>query len=940
MGDSKRVLFISSYTESFDSVPHQIQGIKEILNSTDVVLDIEYMDTKRINTKENIDFFYTHMKYKLGYVEPYDAIIVGDDNALQFAVDCQDELFPQLPIIFFGINDKDRALAAGKNSKITGIIEETYLKDNIELALKFNPKAHRIVAIVDNTYTGIGDINQFMANKSYFPDKTFEIINSSEYTFDEIAKMIEALDNDSILLYLSMYSDKEGTYITISEAAEFLHTHAKIPVYRATIGGVGKGIIGGKMVSFVESGRMAAEMVLQVLNGTPVEELAVITKSPSYYVLDYKLLQKYNIDMDLVPPGTTFINKKVSFYEQYKQLVWTISLIITLLSLFSIALVIDNIKRRAVEKALKESNDQLTQTYEELYITEEELREQYATIQENANKIRVLNEKYELSISSTNSAVWEVNLATKEVYFSDNIKDIIHITIDKSDNIRTILNKVLSFKSIILLCKEYKRYRNGDVSELNLQLPILTQDKSTKWMMIRGKASHELNNSEILHGILLDNTKMMEQEIYIQHLAHHDYLTDLPNRSCFMKRLQEKIEISDPLSIIMIDIDNFKSINDTLGHVYGDVVLKEIAVRLSTLSNQKIFVSRFGGDEFLIMISDKINQLNVEVYIQQIKELVKKPFCIDRKEHYFEFSMGISRYPEDSNDMHQLIMNADTAMYQVKRNGKNGYAFYHDSMLESIQKHADIEILLRQALKEDHFYLLYQPRVEVQTGEIIGFEALLRIRNQQIPAGTFIKIAEESNLILEIGRKVAHEAIKQIADWSRKGFPSKILSINFSTKQLKDEEYLQFLKNSFEEYQVDPCWLEIEITESLLLDETSDTIDFLHRLREMGIKIAMDDFGTGYSSINYLTYLPVDHVKLDKSLIDKFLKLNHQQVIHSIIALVHSLNLSITAEGIEEREQYEQLKESDCDYIQGYYFSKPLEIEKADEIYNKNLLSL
>ncbi|MDD3174160.1 MAG: ABC transporter substrate binding protein, partial [Herbinix sp.] len=841
---------------------------------------------------------------------------------------------------FLGINDIHRAETAGEDPNITGIIEKISIKENIELALKFNPEASRIIAFVDNTYTGIGDKKQFLQSEALFPDLKFETINSSDYTFDELAAKIRTIGDDSILLYLNMYTDKNGDYYTLSETSKLFKQNAKVPVYRATVGGLGNGILGGKMFSFEESGKMAANMVLQVFHGTPIQDIDIITDSPNYYVMDYQVLKQFNLNMHLIPDNTIFINKKPSFYEQYKHLVWTVIIIISMLSLFILLLVVDNIKRRTIQKALKDSHDSLTQTNEELTATEEELRDQYVKMQEHSAKLDLLNERYELSASCTNSAAWELNVSTKIIYFSDNIQSIVGYKLEASGDVNDFLNKIFDEDVKSQVFDEFYKYKHEEKNEINIQVPIKTPDNNIKWIMFRGKGVHT-SSGEItqLHGIVLDVTKMKEQELFIEHLAHYDYLTDLPNRLCFIDKLMDELELGKPLAIIMLDIDNFKEINDTLGHAYGDMLLKDISNRLTNLTDDKLFISRFGGDEFLILISDVIDRTKIEKYINSIQNTMKQPFIIGFREHYIGFSIGISQFPADSDNLHQLIMNADTAMYQVKHKGKNNYQFYNEGMQEALKERANIETILRKALKEDGFYLLYQPIVNVMSGEIRGFEALLRLKDHPIPPNIFIPIAESSDIILEIGRKVTEEAIAQIARWRDKGFPPKTISINFSSKQIKDYNYIEFLQSTLKAYCVEPIYLVIEITESILLDETSNTIDFLNNLRNLGLSIVMDDFGTGYSSINYLTYIPVDHIKLDKSLSDKFLKLNNTEVMNSIISLAHSLNLTITAEGVEEHNQYERLKEGGCDFIQGYYFSKPLEIDKANEIYNKNLLS-
>lgn len=815
--DSKKsVLYISSYNENLESVPEQISGIKSILEPEEIHLDIEYMDMNRFRTEENEKLFYNILEYKLSNLDPYDAIIVGDDAALQFAMKYQEQLFKDIPVIFLGINNIDTAVVASRNKYFTGIIESTDLEENIKIARKFNPEATKVIAIVDNTLPGLGNKEQFYLTRNNIRDIEYGHINASDYTFEELEGILENIENDTILLYLSMYVDRTGAYIDIKDAVKMLKEHTHIPVYRAEVGGVGAGILGGKMVSYSESGRIAAKMVMEYLNGKPIESISMITKSPNSYVFDYNIIKKYDIDEKLIPADAIIINQKTSFYEENKQLVITTLLIIGLLIIFSVILSFDNIKRRIIEKALKESHDQLSDANEELSATEEELRAQYQTIQEHLEKIEILNHKNEF-------------------------------------------------------------------------------------------------------------------------LAYHDYLTNLPNRMSFIHKLQSELEANHRGAILILDLDNFKGINDTLGHVYGDMVLKEVADRLSSLVSQKVFLSRIGGDEFVILLSED-DKNEIIKYIELIREQFQKSFILKNKENYIQFSIGICRFPEDCSDANQLIMNADTAMYKAKLSGKDNYVFYHDEMKEELRKKSEIEGILRQAFREDGFLLHYQPQVDVNTGEIASFEALLRLKNFNISPGVFIGVAEEIGLIVDIGRWVTKEVINQLVRWREQGYPLKTVSLNYSNRQLRDVDYIPFLNNLLVSNGLDPEYIEIEITESSLLEESLQTLEFLDRLKELGVKIALDDFGIGYSSINYLSYIPANKVKLDKSLSDKFLGVHNSSVIDSIIALAHGLELEITAEGIEEYDQFLRLKEAGCDYIQGYLFSRPVGVDEIEKVYGTNLI--
>ncbi|MCT4606914.1 MAG: EAL domain-containing protein [Marinisporobacter sp.] len=423
-----------------------------------------------------------------------------------------------------------------------------------------------------------------------------------------------------------------------------------------------------------------------------------------------------------------------------------------------------------------------------------------------------------------------------------------------------------------------------------------------------------------------------------EYLAHNDPLTNLPNRRSFFEKVNNVTKNCQSGAVVLIDLDNFKEINDSLGHIYGDKVLKKVAQALRDIQDEKMFISRFGGDEFLLLIEDEPDIGAIENYAKKIIGLFKNKWMIEEDEIYISASLGITRYPFDSHRVNQLIMNADMAMYDVKEQGKNNYKFFNEKMTKKLKEQIQIEKFLREAIEEEQFKLVYQPQIATVTGKITGFEALLRLKNYFISPAVFIEIAEENGMIIQMGRWVTKEAIDQIARWKEKGLSLKPIAINFSAKQLNDMDYVAFLERVLKERQVDAKYIEIEITESIFLDQKEETIVFLNQLKNLGVKIALDDFGTGYSSLSYLTFLPVDKIKLDKSLCDKFLEIEHIAVMDNIISLAHSLNLEVVAEGVEEIEQYKRLRVAKCNYIQGYLFSKPLENFEAEKVYEDNFL--
>lgn len=427
-----------------------------------------------------------------------------------------------------------------------------------------------------------------------------------------------------------------------------------------------------------------------------------------------------------------------------------------------------------------------------------------------------------------------------------------------------------------------------------------------------------------------------KQRQYIDFLAYHDPLTNLPNRRKFIENLNMALSNNRIGAVIFLDLDNFKRINETMGHVYGDKVLLGVARCLEGIVTKDVFISRFSGDEFLIMVQSDGDIESIRQFIDDLINIFDGPIFIEGSNIEIAFSIGVSIFPYDSTNVDQLIMNADTALYEVKNAGKNGYKFFDISMTEHLMKKSNIELQIKEAIENDGFKIVYQPQVSLINGEISAYEALLRFKNHLISPAEFIPVAEDNGSIIKIGRIVTEKVIQQLENWQLKGYPLRAVSINFSALQLYDNGYLDFLQETLSKHNVDAKYIEIEIIESIFLDNKELALAFLTELRSYGIKTSIDDFGTGYSSLSYLTFLPLDKIKLDRSLNIKFLEIENIKVMDSIISLAHSLNLEVVAEGIETYNQFRRLKVGHCDYIQGYYFSRPLEVEDVEKNYHVN----
>lgn len=514
----KRVLFISSYSYAWELVQLQIEGIRAGLGD-DVILDYEFMDTKRVNTEESLELFYEGLAYRLSMVEPYDAVILGDDAALRFAMEHQEELFPGIPMVFEGVNDEKLAMEAVENPMIAGVLERLSVEKNIELGLKINPKAKRVVAILDDTITGEAERKRYYQCAEQYPQLEFDEINVSQSRNFSIRYALGSLPKETILIYIVMTEDIEGRRYTDKQAIDLITECSTVPALRMVDGGIGSGLLGGNVVSMYKSGEIAARIATEIMKGAPVSGFELVTDSLQTYRVDALVMEKFGIRMSVLPKETEIINKKTSFFERNKEAIVPFSILVAALLVVVGWALFDNLKRR-------------------------------------------------------------------------------HLMVE------------------------------------------------------------------------LEGTKKI-----MESASQHDFLTGIPNRSKFMSDIERLVGEKKPCTVIMIDIDDFKKINDTLGHTAGDEALKQVASRLKDMGSPLLTPYRFAGDEFILILESNQYKI-VEKTAYQCRQVFTSPFILDGKKAKVCGSIGIASYPKDSEDVEQLIICADDAMYQVKKNGKNDFAFY------------------------------------------------------------------------------------------------------------------------------------------------------------------------------------------------------------------------------------------------------------------------
>lgn len=589
--------------------------------------------------------------------------------------------------------------------------------------------------------------------------------------------------------------------------------------------------------------------------------------------------------------------------------------------------------------------DELTGAYEEveskndiLVATEEELRQNYEQLAQSQAALEVAQERYANALHGSRDVVWEWAYDTNHFFVSELWYELTGLTTYSPDIILVAFEELADEENRELILNAFKEHWKTHSPLLTFTFSYLTPENKTIYFLVRANTHWNASGKPVkTSGIMVDITFEKEINDKIHDLAFNSQITSLPNRHAYMMKLKSFIEAENSqyskLTVFQMDIDNFMRVNDALGHSIGNELLMAVANRLKSACNHRMCVFHLSADEFAFILADISEENEIIKLIKPIYQLLNEPFIINNKSIYISMSTGISVYPNDTDTVDKLIQNADTAMFAAKRSGKSNYVFYTNILSESVQNKLSTEELLRRAIKDKLLAMHYQPQYAVKDQQLHSFEALMRLTKEDktsISPAHFIPIAEEYGLIVELGEWALIEVCKTIKELLHSGYDFEHISVNVSSIQLQHPDFVATVSRITQLYDIKPQYLELEVTESVLLSVVSEHNNTLSTLRNMGYKIALDDFGTGYSSFSYLRTMPLSTLKIDKTFIDDLAdSKKDQELVRQMIELSHELGINVIAEGVETKEQYLILKEKGCDFIQGYYFSKPLDIEKT-----------
>lgn len=795
-----RVLFISSYSPGFMTFSDQVDGMEGAFKRQNVSLDIEFMDSKRIDTQESVALFDANLSYKLSQLKPYDLVLVADDNALRYMMEVHDTLFDDVPVVFFGINDSETAIEAAQDEWFTGVVEAVSTGDTILTAARLNPAATRVVALTDGTTTGQADLDTFYGQQEVAPWLEYDALDLSELTFDAFNSALGELSNQDIVLLLSLYTDKTGMRITFWEGLDMVFEHTDQPVYHIYSHGIGEGLAGGRVISHFEQGRLAGEMALELLHGGAVSDFPLVLESPNAYLFDEKVLLEAGYPVQLLPQSATLVNRETRSLTDH----WPYFLAGTVVIILQTSII------QYLRLTIRRKN----QMHEELTLSKHSL--------ESINR--------------------QLNRANREL-------------------------------------------------------------------------THAFNEVE-------------EQNQQIHDLIYLDELTGLSNRFAIMELIEDWIDASDspePFTVMFLDVDNFKLINDTFGHDIGDEVIRVTGSKLRQLQDRGFRIGRFGGDEFILAVKGEPDEEELITIVEGIKRSFAQEIEVAEKCFYLTVSLGIVRYPQHGNTKKELIKRADLALYEAKNAGKNRFVLFDDSLNHELEWKIELQSAIRDAMNRQAFELKYQPIVRASDGKIESFEALIRWQCEKIgrvPAFDLICNAEEMGMIAELGDWIVREAFGFARRLNEGREDPVVVAINLSGIQLRIKGFADHVAELARSTGVEPEWIIFEMTETILIQSVFNGDENLWRLKELGFGLSLDDFGTGYSSLRYLKDFPVKAIKIDREFVEHIAESDYEsQLIDAMIEIAGFRSLSVVAEGVETQLQSRILRDSGCDAMQGYLFS-------------------
>ena len=724
-----------------------------------------------------------------------------------------------------------------------------------------------------------------------------------------------------------------------------LRNRLEINDYRAytDLGDAMNDLVAGKIDVIFENQQLMDYLVIsQNFKGAVIPQVTALFPREHAYAVSRnrpELVEYMNARIEQLKDAGVFEELYVKFFlthsDTYEKTQRRKSLILLAGAIFGLAVfaAATKIYTNHLKRRIEANYNQLMAAHEELTATEEELRVQYEQLAIKQDELEASEERYKMVAEGANDGLLDWNVVSDTGYLSQKLASRLgHAAGEIGDFSRQWEDWIHPADRDAAL-KKLRSYRLGFAEHCDDEFRIVLPDGQEMWVLLKGKiVRNEAGKMTRLAGSLTDITERKAYEANIYNLAYYDSLTRLPNRALLGETLKNFAAVpkgSDKkTAVFLIGLDNFKGINDALGHDIGDLVLEQAGEKIRRCVDPQCFVARFGNDEYVVLAPDLPDMGKVVAVADSIRSLFGRIWQAGGWEVFVSASIGITIIPDHGTDIQKIMKNADAALFAAKEAGKGIYRIFQEEMLKKLQAKMELEQSLRRALEQREFVLHYQPYFDAVTGEILGTEALIRWfcpGKGLIAPGRFIPAAEEAGLIPAIDAWVLAEAVRQNKAWQERGLKPIPVSVNIAENQLRTSRFVREVREILATTGLDPAFLTLEITESSVMNSVEHNADKLRELQELGVKIALDDFGTGYSSLSYLQELPLNIVKIDKSFVDSITKEHNEQlIIEEIISIAHKLKLEVVAEGVETQSQREYLVAQQCDKLQGFLLAKPL----------------
>ncbi|MCD8522429.1 MAG: EAL domain-containing protein [Saccharospirillaceae bacterium] len=888
-----QVLLLLSYEPLFPVAERIVTGVQQTLNNhaqQPITLHVEFMDSDLRATPAYLKAYAQLLRAKQQQGERYDLVIVAGDGALKLIAAEGRDVLGQAPVVFVGVSDSELIRRLQNQGGYTGVYDALPVYEFMSLMRYLYPDSRPLHVISDGLPRSAGRMLQLQQAADSL-NQQLVVHSLATLSWQQLADELSAL-NDEPLLLLSAYLDVHQQVKALRESNHFISSHSASPVWSLTASGIGDGLFGGVVSDLQHSAELAAGMALRILSGESPDRITINWQTETLTLIDAELAARAGFDRSHFPPGTHFINDRPGFWQRYRNLiVLSLSVIIFFSSVGFF--IWSEIRRR------KFSDQQL-----------DERTELIKNILDSIPDIIFYKDHHGIYIFCNKQFV---NLMGKDpVGYSD-----YEVFDHETANFFRAKDKEAVARKHVNINEEWVHGADGGVMLLETQkTPIY--DKYGRYIGV--------------FGLSRDITELKKAQQNLEHIAHHDVLTGLPNRLSLNKKLEYALNMArrggEMLAVIFLDLDRFKDINDTIGHDIGDLLLKDVAHRLHNNVRDSDICARLGGDEFVVVLSRIDDENRIQEKCDQLLQVISQPYKLQGHLLSVFASAGISIYPQHGSSVDELIRNADAALHKAKELGRNRSFHYLRELTDSIHSRMSLEQDLRSALEAHHFILAYQPQFRIGESVPRRVEALLRwphpVRGMISPHN-FIPLAETSGLIVELGYWVIRSACQQFLFWRQQGLMLDKISVNVSPIQI-NSRFASVVAEIIQYLDFDPRWLELEVTEGLMMSGTTEVSQQISELRAMGVDFAIDDFGTGYSSLSKIKSMPVTVLKIDQSFVrDINDDMNDYEIVRAIVLMAKSLGLTVVAEGVENKEQESTLQRLGCEWVQGYYYAMPMD---------------